>query len=446
MKKVYTIMIAVLLMFSLSAFVYADENAAIKCADTSADGTIDANDALEVLKYAAKLIDEFDVEEFYIDYYMVGDVTGDNEITAEDALEILKYAARITDRFPISPIDAILSVEDMYKELLQNIENDVTLGKYKGIEIEIEEVVITDEQVQAYIDSDLELYGTTEEIREGVVNVGDTINIDYVGTLNGKTFDGSSEEDAVLTVGEGYFIEGFEESLIGKNIGDTVVTEVTFPEDYYDDLSGKTVEFTITINYKYGETTPAELTDELVVIMGYGDDITTVDEYVNFVREMLKEEEEYTQIYQKKDEVISGIISSSTINNYSDPALDVDYLLEEEIAYFKEYAESLSMSYEEFIQLYGGMSVDEWEALLREDIEGYVYTIMVFRAIAKAENIAVSQDEYEEELTWYARDYEMYDCESVEEFEELYGKEIYETMIYTKVDEYLYDSIVVNYK
>lgn len=446
MKKIFTIMIAVLIMISLSAFVYADESAAIQCADTVADGTIDAKDALEVLKYAARLIDGFEVEEEFISYYWVGDVTGDYEITAADALEILKYAARLIDKFPISPIDAILSVEDMYDELLQNIENDVMLGQYKGLEIEIEETTITDEQVQEYIDSDLEIYGTIEEIREGVVNVGDTLSIDYVGTIDGKPFDGSSEEDALVTVGEGFYVEGFEESLIGKNIGDTYVTLITFPEDYYDDISGKTVEFTITINYKYGEVTPAELTDELVVLMGYGDDITTVDAYVNYVREMLKEDEEYMQIYEKSSEMISGIISSSTISNYSDPALNVDSLLEEEIAYFKEYAESLSMSYEEFIQVYAGMSTDEWEALLKEDCVAYVDSTMVFRAIAKAENITVSQEEYEEELTWYAMDYEIYGCESVEEFEELYGKEIYESLICTKVEEYLYDSIVVNYK
>lgn len=444
--KFISMILSFVLVTSVLVPVYAEEDVALKCADTVADGTINAKDALEVLKYAAMIIDSFEVEEEFIGNYIVGDVTGDYEINALDALDILKYSARIIDKFAISPIDAILSVEDIRNDLLHNIENDVTLGQYKGFEINIEEVTITEEQIQEYIDDDLWYYGTVEEIREGVVELGDSINIDFVGTIDGVEIDGYSDEDVEITIGSDLFIEGFDEALLGKSIGDTVITEITFPEDYFEELASKAVEFSITINYKYGEVTPAELTDELVVEMGYGEDITTVEKYREYVREFLEEEEIESQKYWAYEDIMNNLVSSSTINNYSDPTLNVDKMVEEEIAYIKEFAAENSISYEDYVLTYVGMSVDEFEALLREDLTYYVNTLWVYRAIAKAENITVSQEEYATELTWYALDYELYECESVEEFENLYGKEIYEYMLYDKVETYLYDSMVVNYK
>lgn len=443
--KLISMILSFVLVTSVLVPVYAEEDVALKCADTVADGTINAKDALEVLKYAAMIIDSFEVEEEFIGNYIVGDVTGDYEINALDALDILKYSARIIDKFAISPIDAILSVEDIRNDLLHNIENDVTLGQYKGFEINIEEVTITEEQIQEYIDDDLWYYGTVEEIREGVVELGDSINIDFVGTIDGVEIDGYSDEDVEITIGSDLFIEGFDEALLGKSIGETVITDITFPEDYFEELAGKTVEFSITINYKYGEVTPAELTDELVVEMGYGEDITTVEKYREYVREFLEQDEIEMQKYRAYEDIMNKLISSSAINN-SESALDVDRMMEEELAYIKEVAAENSISYEDYVLTYVGMSVDEFEALLREDLTYYVNTLWVYRAIAKAENITVSQEEYATELTWYALDYELYECESVEEFENLYGKEIYEYMLYDKVETYLYDSMVVNYK
>lgn len=442
--KLISMILSFVLLTSVFVPVYAEADVALKCADTVADGTINAKDALEVLKYAAMIIDGFEVEEEYIGNYIVGDVTGDYEINALDALDILKYSARIIDKFVISPIDANLSVEDIRNDLLQNIENDVTLGQYKGFEIDIEEVVITDEEVQEYIDYDLEFYGTVEEIKEGVVEIGDTISIDYVATIDSEWFE-DWEENVELTIGEETFIEGFDDVLVGKSIGDTVVTEITFPEDYLEELAGKTIEFSITINYKYGEITPAELTDELVIEMGYGEDITTVEKYIEYVREFLEEDEKEMQKYRAYEDIMNKLVSSSTINN-SDSALDVDRMMEEELGYIKELAAEFSISYEDYVLTYIEMSVDEFEALLREDFTYYVNSLWIYRAIAKAENITVSQEEYATELTWYALDYELYECESVEEFENLYGKEIYEYMLYDKVETYLYDSIVINYK
>lgn len=448
MKRIWSLILAVVIAVASLVFVYADEDIALVCADTTGDGVISADDALEVLKYAARLSESFSTEAVVEDGYLIGDVTGDITINAEDALDILKYAAKLIDSFDISSNQTEELVDKLRAELLENIENDVTLGQYKGIEVEVEKVVVTDEDIQEYINSDLEYYGTYEEIKEGVVAEGDTLNIDYVGTIGGVVIEGGLEDhNAEITIGSGSYIDGFEDALVGKNIGETVVINVTFPNDFYDEeLAGKAVDFKVTINYKYGDVIPAELTDELVKEMGYGEDVQTVEAYKQYVKEMLEEDAKDMQEYAIYSEILDKLMASSTVNNYSNSSIDPEAILEMELSYMKEYAKESGYSYEEFVLLYTGMPVDEYEAMLMADIYAYVDEMMIYRAIAKAENIEIAQADYEVELAMYSADYESYGCSSVEEFEELYGAEIYEYMIYDHVETLLYESAIVNIK
>lgn len=448
MKRICSLILVLAMVLSSFTVVYAEDDMAFMCADTSGNGVISADDALEVLKYAAKISENFSTEAVVDEGYSIGDVTGDNIITADDALDILKYAAKLIDAFDISLNQAEDLVDKMRAELLENIENDVTLGQYKGIEVEVEKVVVTDEDIQEYINSDLEYYGTYEEIKEGVVAEGDTLNIDYVGTIGGVVIEGGLEDhNAEITIGSGSYIDGFEDALVGKNIGETVVINVTFPNDFNDEeLAGKAVDFEVTINYKYGDVILAELTDELVKEMGYGEDIQTVEAYKQYVKEMLEEDAKDMQEYAIYSEILDKLMVSSKVNNYSNSSIDPEAILEIELSYMKEYAKESGYSYEEFVVLYTGMTVDEYEALLMADIYAYVDEMMIYRAVAKAENIEIAQADYEAELAMYSADYESYGCSSVEEFEELYGAEIYEYMIYDQVETLLYESAVINIK
>ena len=448
MKRIVAVILAGVLMISSLITIHADVDWGFWCADVNGDDKINAEDALMVLKYASKLIESLpgDTNNTEEVQYVLGDVTGDNKVNAEDALDILKYSAKIIDRFKISDYESG-TVIAMYQDLTENVEKDVTLGKYIGIEIEVEEVVVTDEDVQDYIDSDLEYYGTCEEIKEGVVEVGDTLNIDYFGTIDGVDIENGWETGAEITIGSGSFIDGFEDSLVGKNIGKTAIIYVTFPEDYSnEDLAGKLAEFAVTINYKYGELIPAELTDELVRQMGYGESVTTVAEYKQYIRESLQENADEAQKNIIFQEIMNSLLETCSVNQINDPSLDIDKLYEEEIEYMKDYAEQYAYSYEEFVELYTGMTAEEYEALLKQDILDYVKKIMIYRAVAKAENIIFSQEEYEEELASYSVNYKSYGCKSVEEFEELYGKQIFEFMIYDAVENLLYDSAIVTVK
>ena len=136
---------------------------------------------------------------------------------------------------------------------LGDINEYVELGEYKNIRVTAQDTEVTDEEVEEELNSQVEnSVPDYEKITEGTVAEGDVANIDFVGRMDGEEFDGGSGEDFNLTIGSGQFIEGFESGLIGKNIGETVVLDLSFPEDYSKtkpELNGKPVEFTVTINY-----------------------------------------------------------------------------------------------------------------------------------------------------------------------------------------------------
>ena len=340
----------------------------------------------------------------------------------------------------------IVAMADIEAAIYKDIESSVELGEYKGIAVEVEKVVVSDEEVQEYIDSDLEYYGEVEQITEGTVADGDTLNIDYTGYIDGEAFENGSEEGAELTIGSDTFIDGFEDALIGKTIGETTRINVTFPEDYSStDLAGKAAEFEVTINYKNGDTVPAELTDELVVSMGLGDDVTTVDAYKTYVREYLEESAAEEQKNAEYSAILEKLNEMCTVSAYHED-LDEQKLYDEEIEYMEQYAESYSYSYEEFVSLYTGMTAEDYEAQLKEDIAAYVKRIMIYRAIAKAEGTTFTQEEYEAEVASYSADYESYGCESVEDFEAEYSTQIYEFMVYDVVENLLYDSANITLK
>lgn len=340
----------------------------------------------------------------------------------------------------------IVAMADIEEAIYKDIEESVTLGDYKGIAVEVEKVVVTDEEVQEYIDSDLEYYGEVELIKEGTVADGDSINIDYTGYVDGEAIENGAEEGADLTIGSDSFIDGFEDALIGKTIGETTEIDVTFPEDYTStDLAGKAAKFTVTINYKNGDTIPAELNDELVASMGLGDDVTTVDAYKTYVREYLEESAAEEQKNAEYEAIMAKIVETSTVSAFHDD-LNEQTLYDEEIAYMEQYAESYSYSYEEFVALYTGMEAEEYETSLKEDIALYVKRIMIYRAIAKAEGVSFTQEEYEKEVASYSADYESYGCESVEDFEAQYSTQIYEFMVYDAVETLMYEAAEITLK
>ena len=161
----------------------------------------------------------------------------------------------------------LVSVDDVSKY--------VTIGQYKGLSLDKTVEAVTDDMVDGRIKE--ELQNKAEEVTEGSVQIGDVVTINYVGTKDGVAFDGGTATDAQLTLGTGQFIDGFEDCVVGHNIGDTFDLDLTFPENYgNEDLAGQAVVFTVTLK-GISQTDVPELTDEFV--QSVSDTSKTVEEY-----------------------------------------------------------------------------------------------------------------------------------------------------------------------
>ena len=164
-----------------------------------------------------------------------------------------------------------------YEDLTEYIE----VGEYKGLQYSKETVTVTDEEVQTEIDSILQQSATTEEVKEGTVEDGDTINVSFTGKIDGKEFEGGTSESSDITVGETQMIPGFVEGLVGKNVGETVTLDLTFPEDYHaEEVAGKDVVFEVKIKSEKITTVP-EFNKEFVE---KNSEFKTVEEYRDAVK------------------------------------------------------------------------------------------------------------------------------------------------------------------
>ncbi len=348
---------------------------------------------------------------------------GEEEVNEEDVLANL------------APMD------EHREEILKDIDDLVVLGQYEGVEVTITATKVTEDQIQAQIDSALASSGTVQQIKEGTVADGDTLNIDYIGTVDGVPFDGGTATAQELTIGSNAYIEGFEDGLIGATIGSTVDINVTFPEGYSDELGGKAAVFTVTINYKHGDQIPAELTDEWVVSQGLTD-VATVDQYKEYVKGELEAKAEQTDQQQTYDAVMEKISADSEIKGYSED-LDKEELIEEQMAYFEELASYYEMTVEDMIQQYMGMSMEDYEVGLDEDVDKYLNSMMIVRAIMKAEDIQVTQDDYEAAVLSYSPNYASYGEESEAAFVKNNSAAILDELLVAEVNQFILDSVVV---
>ncbi|MCC8050722.1 MAG: trigger factor [Clostridiales bacterium] len=309
----------------------------------------------------------------------------------------------------------------------------VTLGEYTGLTVQVEVTEITDEDVLAEAQEMISYSDAVETLTEGTVQEGDTVDITYVGKMDGEEFDGGSG-DYELEIGSGTFIEGFEEGLIGVEVGDTVDLELTFPEDYYEELAGQDVVFTVTVN---GILSVPELSDEVVEIASDGE-YTDVDSYLAYIREYLEEDAEYYYESDVQEAVYTAVAAGCEIEDY--PQDLVDYSMDEAIAYYEYYAELFSMEYEDFIEAYFG-SVETFETELEEAVKDSVKEELILMAIAETEELDLTDEEYADGLEEYASDY---GYDSGEDIEAEYGEtEMRRYILLDKVFDFLVENNTV---
>ena len=270
-----------------------------------------------------------------------------------------------------------------------------TLGEYKGLEYEGISTVVTDEIMKAEMEYLLSYYATSEEVMEGTAKEGDTVNIDFTGTVDGVEFEGGSTGGAgyELTLGAGRMIDGFEEQIMGHDVGETFDIHVTFPENYgKEELNGKDAVFEITIN-SIIETTLPELTDEfLATNTGY----TTVEELEQEIIDSYAENDAITN----KSTLIELVIANSTINEYPENAMEE--LVDTTVENTRKEAESYGYDLETYVGArYGMASEESFKEYISALAEDFMIEKITICSIAKAEGIEASDEEiksYKEEM------------------------------------------------
>lgn len=310
----------------------------------------------------------------------------------------------------------------------------VTLDKYTGIEATREKVEVTDQDIQDRIASTLESNKTKSEVTDRPVQQDDIVNIDYVGTIDGEEFGGGTNKGYELVIGSNTFIEGFESGLVGHNVGDVVVLNLTFPEDYSSTLyAGKDVVFTVTINSISSESTP-EYTDAFV--QSISKDYKTTAEYTEYLKGVLQKEKEDTADQNLKYNVWDQIVSNATVSEIPQASIDKYYSLMNKT--YEQYAKQTGMELEEFLKTYYGMDLATYDKNVKSQAESMAKESLVISYIADKENIKVTDEELKKEADSYAT---QYGYESADAFLDATDKETFrETLLNDKVMKFIIDN------
>ncbi|MCD7724613.1 MAG: trigger factor [Clostridiales bacterium] len=290
----------------------------------------------------------------------------------------------------------------------------VTLGNYMGIEAQAEAPAVDDSMVDLYLEYYiLASYTTTEEVTGRAVQEGDVVNIDFVGYHDGEAFDGGTGEGYDLTIGSGQFIDGFEDGLIGANVGDTVSLDLTFPDPYTNntDLSGEPVVFEVTVN-SISEQKQPELTDEFVQSLGI-EGCSTEQELRDYLYNYF-----YESAVQTYDSTIEQSIQDTVMAGctFKEPPKEMVARIRQSIEdSLTAQAQSLDMTLTEYVQSYYGLDEDGFEEQLDSQALESTQLYIMYQAIADIEGLNPTDEELQEEIDYRV---EAYGYESEEDFRE----------------------------
>ena len=276
---------------------------------------------------------------------------------------------------------------------------EVTLGEYKGLKIEKKVEEVTDETVDQHIDKMRDRKSQMVDAPEGSeAKMGDLTTIDFKGFVDGEAFEGGEGNDYPLRLGSGSFIPGFEDQLVGMKVGEERDVKVTFPENYHsENLSGKEAVFHCKLNKLKNKVLP-ELNDEFVQQASI---FKTVDELKKDVREKL---EKAAESKAENDRRVAAIDKAAENASMDIPEVMVEDRIDQMLREFAMRLEQQGMKFEQYLQLSGG-DMTKLRDQYRETAEKNVRTDLMLEAVAKAENIEVSDEDIRTEIAMMAQLY-----------------------------------------
>ncbi len=277
---------------------------------------------------------------------------------------------------------------------------EVKLGNYKGVEVKAVDTEVTEEDVMAEIDVERENNARIVTVEGRAIEFGDTAVIDFEGFCDGEAFEGGLGENYPLEIGSGSFIPGFEEQLVGKNAGDAVDVNVTFPEDYQAaDLAGRDATFKVTIHEIKGKEMPA-LDDEFVQDVSEFD---TVEEYKESVRAQVAQQKAEAARRTQEEEALDKIVAEAEIDI---PEAMIDTQCENMINQFAQQLAGQGLALEHYME-YSGTTMDDMREQVRPDAETQIRRELVLDAIAAAENVEITDEDVDAEIEKMANMYQM---------------------------------------
>ena len=277
---------------------------------------------------------------------------------------------------------------------------EVTLGEYKGLEVDKQEIAATDEEIDAEIKKEQEKNAKEINIEDRAIVEGDTATIDYEGFVDGVAFEGGKGENHPLVIGSHSFIPGFEEGLIGKTLGEECDVEVTFPEEYHaKELAGKAAVFKCKVNKIKAKELP-EIDDEFASEVS---DYDTLAEYRESISKSICEKKEADAKTERENELVKKAIENATMEI---PDAMIESTARQMGEEFAQRLQMQGMNIGQYFQ-YTGMTAEKYLESLKPQAKNRIETRLVLDAIAKAENIEVSEEETDAELQKMADQYSM---------------------------------------
>ena len=287
----------------------------------------------------------------------------------------------------------------------------VELGTYKGVSVEKTPIEVADEAIEAELLKEREANARNITVDDRAVQKGDMISLDFDGSVDGVPFEGGKSENYDLTVGSGSFIPGFEDQLIGAEIGKDLDVNVTFPEEYHaKELAGKAAVFKCRVNSIRVKELP-EVDDEFAQEVS---EFETLDEYKADIRERLLKEKEEDARKIKEDAVIQKIIEDAKMEI---PDAMVEFQTEQLMDDFAQRMQAQGLSLQQYFQ-FSGMTEEQYRAQMKPRALQNIQSRLVLEAVAKAENLEVTQEDVDAEIQRMANLYKM----EVERVRELFGE------------------------
>ena len=288
------------------------------------------------------------------------------------------------------------------------VKPEVTLGEYKGLSVDKVSNRVTAKEVDAKLEEEQKKNARTVVVEDRAVQDGDEVVLDFEGFVDGVAFEGGKGENYPLTIGSGSFIPGFEEQLIGAEAEKEVEVNVTFPEEYHsEDLAGKAAVFKCTVHEIKAKELP-ELDDEFAAEVSEFD---TLDAYKADIKAKIKEQKIADGNRKKEDQAVEKAVANATMEI---PEAMIDTQVNQMAQDFAQRIQQQGLSMELYFQ-FTGMTAEKMMEELRPQAVKRIETRLVLEAIAKAENIEITDEKIDEELAKMAEAYKM-EVEKLKEF------------------------------